>query len=331
MRRMFQVLSVVGVLLTAVSAHAQTATVQIDFPGAAAVEAGMSDPKPVDPDPQGRRRASIAVPTGDRGTIYAMTRANGTTVVRLVSDGQPAPTGFTKAGRYSAGQQITFDTKTLTISQASGPNSMDDARGTNRWRGGARFGFGYGSYGDAIDDNCDELTSDLDLTCEGDNGGPTWFVGGDFGRMITEDVDFRFRGSLMRLPKISLTADGTFEGINISATGSGSGNLWILGGEVGYHATPRIRIYGGGAISPFTFDSELSVDVFGQTETEEQDFSGIGRTLLGGLEWKLRNRVSLFGEVSRTWLKDDSVGSDAEPFDERLTALRMGIRLGFSY
>ena len=84
MRRIFKVSVIIAVLVTAVSAEAwQTGMVEIDFPGAAAVEAGMSDPKPVEPDPQGRRRASIVVPLNDRGTVYAMKRADRTARIEM--------------------------------------------------------------------------------------------------------------------------------------------------------------------------------------------------------------------------------------------------------
>ena len=328
MRRMFSVLAMMAVLLPAVPAVAQqTATVRIDFPGAAAVEAGMNDPKPVDPDPQGRRRASIVVPLNDQGTVYAMTQPNGTVVVRLVSSGQPAPSGFKAVGTYRAGQELTFDTKTLTVSQGPG-SAPTTSTGNSPISFGVRGGIGTGSLSD-LAENCDEFIDEFGLSCSGDDRGFVWTTGADVRWHLSEIVDLTLRGNYTRTPTFSVEANGTIEGLEISSTGSGHGHIWTFAGELGVSPAPRWRIYGGGGLSPFTFDSETSISAFGLTERSTQENSGLGRTGYFGIEHALSHHFSIFGEAGRTWLKDDDVADDEEPFDEAFTTWIVGVRWSF--
>jgi hypothetical protein len=324
---MFQVVSVIAVLAMAVPAAAQpTATVDIDFPGAAAVEAGMSDPKPVDPDAQGRRRASIVVPIGDEGTVYTMKRPDGTIVVRLVSNGQPAPTGFKVGGRYRAGQRLTFDSGTLTVT-TGGAGFIE--RAGRRFGFGARGGVGSGSLLDIVEKNCMEIRNDLGLNCTGSDRGGTWELGLDATWPVAAMFDVAIRGTFTRTPEISIDAKGSFEGFDISSRGTSRGDIWTLGAEVGVSPTPRIRLSAGGGFSPFHFDHEQTFTFLNQTEREDGENSGIGRSAWGGVRFALNDRWSLYGEAGRTWLKDSSVGEDEEEFYERYSRWMLGIHYLF--
>ena len=336
MRRMFQVVSTIAVLAMAVPAAAQqTATVQIDFPGAAAVEAGMSDPKPVEKDAEGRRRAAIAVPVGSEGTVYGMTRPDGTIVVRLVSDGQPAPAGFKDCGRFRAGQNLTFNPGTFTVTPGSAGGSTVSTRGTNQWPYQSRFlldvrgGIGTGSFLDVVDTNCAEIENDLGLNCSGKDRGRTWLFGVGGRITISELYDLGLRVDYLEPSDITFTSTGTFDGLQISSDARGSGHIWNFSGEVGISPTPRFRIYGGGRLSPFSLKTTQTLTILNQTDTETQDYSGVGRGIYIGVGLPLTSNLSVFGETGRTWLKDSSVDADDEEFDEAFSAWILGVHWTF--
>ena len=205
------------------------------------------------------------------------------------------------------------------------------APGTSRWSGGLRFGVGNGSF-DLVDDNCADLVlPDFNLDCDGDDSGVAWLGAADIRWLVTDLVDVGLRGGVIRPSKITLNGTATIEGLDISADASGQATIWTLGAEVGVRPTPRFRLYGGAGLSPFTFDSKITITVFDLTESEEQENSGVGRALWGGAEWipSARDPWAIYAEFHRTSLKDDDVGSDEEPFDEAFKGFFVGVRWSF--
>jgi hypothetical protein len=329
---MLQAVSLVTALAMAVPVSAgQATTVEIDFPGAAAVEAGMNDPKSVDPDPEGRRRATIVVPPGDSGTIYAMTRPDGTTVVRLVSDGQPAPSGFTRCGRYRAGDRLSFDVKTLTVTSAgtAAGGSGAAAEQTFNWTGfyvGINAGYGSGSLLDVVEENCGDFDQQLGLACDGDDRGPVWALGIDARYAFSRLFDAGFRAEYSKPEDITLNASGNVENIAITSMSRASGSLWNFSGQVGVSPASRLRLYGGFGATKFDVDLTSTFSAFNQTETQTDTATGWGRHAYGGAEYYFHPRFSIFGEGGRSWLKDES-DDDDEDFEETYSRWMFGFRL----
>lgn len=331
MPRMFQVFSIIAVLVTAVSAHAQPAgQVVIDFPGATAVEAGMSDPKPVDPDPEGRRRATIVTPVGDTGTIYAMTRADGTTVVRLVSTGDPAPAGFKEVGTYRDGDHLTFDVAAMTLATAVLATAAMHNNAVGRFGLGVSVSAGTGSFLNVVSRNCANIEADLGLDCDGEDRGPIWAVHVDGRWYISPVLDAIIRFGFINPDVLTINSTGTFENTPVTLATRKTGNLWDVSAALGYSFTPRFRVFAGGGLMKFDLDVTNTVTAFNQTNTEMQNFWGWGRQFFGGGEFFLNRRVSIFGEFGGAWLKDLGESGDDDDFDETYSRMLVGFRIALA-
>jgi opacity protein-like surface antigen len=215
--------------------------------------------------------------------------------------------------------------------QTPAPAKIDAPRATadaGRWRGGLRLGAGRGGF-DLVDENCAELALDLVQRCDGDDSGFAWMAAADLRWLATDRFDLTIRGGMIRPSKITIEGTTAFEGLDLSAGITAKGTIWTVGAEAGVRPTPRFRLYGGGGVSPFTFDTRITFRFLGETTSEEESHSAVGRSAWGGAEWQMNDRVSLFGEAGRTWLKDDDV--NGESFDEAFTTLIVGIRLGFGF
>lgn len=333
MRRIGLVFSLLAALGLATNADAQTAgSVAFDFPGGAAVEAGLTSPKPVPPDADGNRRTRIAVPVGSQGTVYATTRADGTTVVYLIPDGEQPPNlaGLRRCGRYRDGDRLALNTRTLVLTSdiATAPTAamMNPSQGSLNL--GFRFGIGTGSLLGVVKKFCAESVNQ-NLTCSGDDRGVVLDVGVDAQWYLSRHLDVGVRVGYIKPSETTINATGTLGNQTLSNNGFARGHLWSFGGDVGYYPTDRIRINSGVRLAPWSYTSGQTFTFANQSQPFEQENSGIARGFFLGARHNL-GRYGISLEGSRVWLKDTSVVGEDEPFDERFSMWMLAFHYTFA-
>ncbi len=152
------------------------------------------------------------------------------------------------------------------------------------------------------------------------------------------DTDFEFFGEVCYEHEITAPDDCDLQQISDEPSAVGTlrtGNMWTVGGRIGFLPNPRTLIYGLGGYTniDFTVRGSLESDITGEVEGVSDPFSAYAITFGGGIETMLSPSLSAKLEYRATYLTTEFVYLTDPDVGGRIfdTSLIQTVRAGLSW